>query len=687
MLSNPAMISLRTEPDFDVDIPFTSLRDGVDQFFEEGGALDRACCSEGMEFEPRPQQQEMAHLVAESLRHEEHLAVEAGTGVGKSFAYLVPSLLYAVGKGRPVVVSTHTISLQEQLILKDIPLLRKHMGLDFKAVLVKGQGNYLCLRRLRRALSNASDMFKVFQNRELQELAQWAEVAKEGSRQELAEEPSNDLWMQVNVERGNCLHKRCPEFGRCFFMAARRKIFGAHLLVVNHHLFFSDLALRRAGAALLPQYAVAVLDEAHQVESVAGSHLGLRLSYYSFVFWMRRLYQPDNGKGLLAILKAGELAQLVGRLYDEVEKLFRKVEEGYLPAGDNGSGPWELRTPMDIETGTVGLLGLICAKLRKLEEETEDQDWLAELGAVRRSGDALRDGLCDFLDQRLEDQVYWIERGGRRRKLSFHAAPVEVGPLLKEALFEGTEATIVLTSATLAVNSNLAYFCHRVGAEACATHSVGSPFDYERQMELLFPSDFPEPNDAQNYAPAVAKAVLGSAREYEGRTLVLFTSAALMKRVAALVEAKLVAEGLELLVQGQGMPRNAMVERFREDDGCVLFGLDSFWQGVDVRGEALRCVMITRLPFAVPDQPLIRARMERLQEQGANPFRDYSLPEAVLKFRQGVGRLIRTSTDTGVVIVLDRRIIGKSYGRMFVKSLPGCPHRVVNFLKEDGLND
>ncbi len=642
-------------------------------FFAPGGALERGCAGSPFPYERRPQQERMAVSVAEALEGCTHLAVEAGTGVGKSFAYLVPMILAALGRRTKVAVSTYTISLQEQLVRKDLPFLREHMGVEFRAVLVKGKGNYVCLRRLARAERMGGDLFHPGEMGWLARIRAWAAHTADGSIQDMPEEPPASVWSSVSVEEGNCLGQKCPEFRRCLFMKARRAALDADVLVVNHHLLFSDLALRMNEAALLPPYDALVVDEAHQMEDVASEHLGLRLSHYMFEHWMRRVFHPDTGKGLLAIVRDAEAAHLVTRLWEEVARLFADLRH-WAKFDENGS-PRPVGTPLAIETGVAARLGEIVARLGKLAKDLEDPDLRGEVRQAAKRGVEMRAGLQAFLKQSLEDQVYWLECEGRRRQVVMYSAPVEVAPLLKEFLFDALPC-VIMTSATLAVNGSLDFFLKRVGAEECRGERVGSPFDYGRQMRVLLPRRMPDPNE-ERFLPAAASAVLHFVARTAGAAFVLFTSAAMMRRIAALVRGPLSARGLNLLVQGEGTPRHTMLERFRAAEGSVLFGLDSFWMGVDVPGDALQNVIIMRLPFAVPDHPLVQARMQRIQVRGGDAFREYSLPLAVIKFRQGVGRLIRTAADTGIVVVLDRRIAEKWYGRWFLGSIPECPVEVV----------
>jgi ATP-dependent DNA helicase DinG len=648
------------------------IREAVDAFFEPGGLLARAHADGRHAFEARPQQRQMAGAVADAVELQEHLAVEAGTGVGKSFAYLVPLILAAIEQDRQVVISTYTISLQEQLMYKDIPFLQKIMPKPFRAALVKGRTNYLCLRRLARTRQMEGDLLQPGKTKELDAIEQWAKLTQEGSLQDLAQQPSADVWQSVCAEHGNCLWQKCPEYKPCFFMRARADIQQAHVLIVNHHLLFSDLALRAAGASFLPDYRYLVIDEAHQMESVASEHLGIRLSEYMFDHWMRRLYVPESRKGLLSHLNCAASVRGVMDLYDEVRSLFVELDAwaDFLKRGQNER---VVAQPLNLRTNLPLAMDRLIRTLKTDAESVENSDKQAELQSLIRRGEEMRNALHAFLQQSCDDHVYWIEQQGlRRRQLVMYAAPIEVGPAMQDLLFASVPS-VIMTSATLSVADDMGYFTRRVGAEDCPTLAVGSPFNYETQMQIIVPKSMPDPKDAEKYAPACASAIARYVQRTAGHAFVLFTSDRLMKQVAGEVRADFERRGYPLWVQGQGTSRHAMLEAFKENPNSVLFGLDSFWMGVDVPGDALRNVIITRLPFAVPDQPLIKARMDRIRERGGEPFKEYSLPEAILKLRQGVGRLIRTASDEGIVVILDPRIRSKYYGRLFLKSLPQCP--------------
>ena len=645
------------------------------EIFSPGGLISQQL--EGYEF--RQEQLQMAHEVARAFEASEHLVVEAGTGVGKSFAYLIPAISLALKAEQKVVISTNTISLQEQLVTKDIPFLQRVLPRDFNVVLAKGRRNYLSRRRLKNLLNYERGLFDTYEEvEEVAEIEEWVNRTVDGSRTDLAWQPQPQVWDKVASDRDNCLGRNCETYDTCFYFKARREMHNADLIIVNHHLLFSDLAIRKdseISMGVLPDYDYLIIDEAHHLEATATNHASVDFSNTRVKWIFDSLYTERNDGSLAKRFTSPQLMVQVEEAREQANVLFSDVIDIMQDSDAEGSATTltqRINESDFVKNVLDAPLADIEKTLKRLRDDAMTDDDEQEITAYQHYCERLRDELDMIIRQSDPDYVYWAEIStrGRTPRILLNATPTNVNQMLQDHLFT-VKNSVVMTSATLSTNRNFSYFKKRVGISECRELLAHSPFDFKKQVQIHIPRGMPHPN-SNEFVPATIQKIKHYLELTHGKAFVLFTSYKMMDEVYDAVAPDLEEMGIDTFKQGGDLSRTAMLQAFREDTDSVLFGTSSFWEGVDVRGESLSNVIITRLPFEVPTHPVMEARVKQIKEQGGNEFFEFSLPEAVLRLKQGFGRLIRTQTDTGIVVILDPRIRTASYGKQFLDSLPNC---------------
>ena len=641
----------------------------VRKYLDYGGFLSDAI----EEFEHRPQQIAMAEAVGRAFDDKHHLIVEAGTGTGKSLAYLIPAILWAVKHNKKVVVSTYTKTLQEQLLYHDIPLLHEKLKIPFRYALCLGHENYLSLRRLKRA--SQKGLFNlVEEDEQMAGIFDWISETPNGTKGDLPFEPLPSVWEDVGRQKDLCLGKNCETYNTCYYFKERKRWFGAHLLIVNHHLFFANVA---SNGVVLPRFDAVIFDEAQNIEEAATSFLGLEISNSYLYYFLDRLYHSRTRKGLLSRIEHDYVIHLrnqVGVVRKAVETFFARILEEY----GQKDRVLRLYKPITIDNSIYFPMKELHENLKSFEEMVQSEEDRIEITAAANRCMEFNSSIPAFINQHLDGYVYWLEITEKKRfnRVVLQGVPVNAAEELQEQVFSKIDR-VVLTSATLTTDKGFEFIQERIGFEPQEQSILDSPFDYSNQALIYISGDLPEPSEEmEKYASAMARRCGELVEISQGRAFILFTSYALMDQVYDRLQH--LSSKLSLLKQGE-IPTGQMIRRFKKTP-AVIFGTNSFWQGVDIPGDALKSVIITKLPFDVPSEPLTEARIEDLRRRSIDPFLHYQIPRAIIQTKQGFGRLIRKQSDTGVVSILDSRMIHRGYGKQFLDSLPSC--KVVEDLNQ-----
>jgi ATP-dependent DNA helicase DinG len=625
----------------------------MNEFFGPGGVLERKLG----DYEFRPSQIRMAEAVYQALDSQNHVIIEAGTGTGKTLAYLLPALLH----GRRILVSTGTKTLQDQIFYKDIPLLESILERPIRSAYLKGRNNYLC--RLKLEAAHSEGLFSLKELRPFKQILDWAQTTETGDFSELGADADSEMWSRLDARRERCLGTKCQDYDRCFLTLMRQKAMEADIVVVNHHLFFADLSIRKSDTGgILPDYSAVIFDEAHELEEVATDYFGFHVSNF-------RIAELVGDAKRLAEKSEAEV--------EDLQSVQRAADRFFAGLALRGDGRQAMRDFSQLE----GMDALIATLHEARQVLKKQRDFSGEWETLERRAGEMEAELQIFRNGTPENYVSWIERRGRG--VFLEASPVDVSGLLRETLFDRVPAC-VLTSATLTVAESFGYFRQRIGIEVGEELALSTEFDVRTQTMLYVPKRMPDYRHPSylNRAVQEINLILNASH---GRAFVLFTSYQQMMAAYELVSPEL---RWPCLVQSRSGGKSRLLEEFKVTPNAVLFATSSFWQGVDVKGEALSAVIIDKLPFQVPSDPLVSARMARVEREGGNAFSDYQLPHAILRLKQGLGRLIRSKTDRGVLAILDNRVNTKGYGKLFMASLPDYKvtdnvEDLVEFMKEE----
>ncbi len=659
------------------------INKAVFDFFNDEGILR----NNFPEFEYRDSQLKMALAIADSLENKRHIFVEAPTGIGKSLAYLVPAIYYAKKYKKKAVVSTNTINLQEQLVRKDIPLLKEILPVAFDAAIMKGKSNYVCPKRLQRAYEGSNSLFESNQISSLERIYKWSKNTKDGTLSDIDFGIDYDVWNNVCAEVHICNNKTCGDIKttECFYQKAKFRSQQADVVILNHYLFFTLFGMsskeQENGFLFLNDFVI--FDEGHTIEETASAMLVPKVSREMLKYNLLRLYNDKKKKGFLVRFPALQLLPIVQNLldinqsffYELRRKLFRREFDKFDKLAKRVREKGIIKNHLEPEINNL-IKHLKDLKKFANDDLTENEisDYIIKFAEINRI-------INGFINLSNDDYVYWVELASNKidSNTTLCASPLDISDYLREHLFKENNSALI-TSATLTIDNNFTYYKKRLGAESADEIKLPTQFDFFRQVKIIIPKDsnlVPQKENNHAYIKSLARWIEVITEFTSGKALVLFTNGYLMKETGAILKSVFEEKGIELFVQGEGIARNILIEKFKDNINSVLFGLDSFWLGVDVPGESLSNLIITKLPFTVPDHPLIQARMEYIDSKGGNSFMDYSLPEAILKFKQGAGRLIRTKTDEGIIAILDNRILTKYYGKYFLNSLEECPVEII----------
>ena len=705
----------------DIDRIFLEEID-IENYFAKDGILAK----EIKGFEYRQEQEEMAQYIQDAINEDRKIIVEAGTGTGKTLAYLIPSIKWAVTNKKRVIIATNTINLQEQLLLKDIPLAKSIIKDEFSYVLVKGRNNYVCKRLFNElALGKSIDIetFSMEAREQIEYILKWGNKTKTGDKAELTFEVYPDVWELVQSTTELCLGKKCTYRKECFYMKTRMEKMEADILISNHHVFFADLNVRAetdfdSEYLILPRYDMVIFDEAHNVETVARSYFSVEVSKISFTRLLNRIYQKKNKKKkeksalirvedtvdeknledseqyiyLLNTLKEEiSILQNIGDEYfDEIRKIYETNTEAPIKKSLNNFEMTKsrflenLREKKDIFQGKLAdFLNLMMSFNNVIDEEKDKNPEVINFNNHLKMFKAYIDSFKFINSFEDDNYIYWLDINSKRTNVVLTATPLNIAQKLSTVLFDNLDR-LVFASATIVVNGNFDYFKKSLGLdeEDCIEAIIKSPFDYDEQMSVYIPSDIQDSENINAFVSDASKFILNILLKTNGKAFILFTSYTMLNQIYYSISKKLKDKGFEVFLHGD-KPRSQIIKEFKEAENPILFGTTSFWEGVDVQGENLSNVIITKLPFLVPTDPVVSAISKKIEEDGGNSFMDFQLPEAIIKFKQGVGRLIRKKTDSGNIFILDNRILKKRYGSLFINALPS--QKNIKILEKDDI--